>query len=101
MTPESGHVDFDVAPDRRWTIPIAQIGGLPIAVIDRADSAQLMIDAAFSRRDTGLPPLVFTSANGQVLSLCARDPHIRDLFLASRPHSGRRHAAGVGFPPVP
>ena len=42
-----------------------------------------MVDAALARRDTAEPPLVFTSANGQVLSMCASDPHIRDLFLAA------------------
>ena len=29
------------------------------------------------------PPLIFTSANGQVLSLCARHSTIRDMFLAA------------------
>jgi len=50
-------------------------------VIDRAESAKLMIDLALARRGAGAPPLVITSANGQVLSMCAQDPHIRDLFL--------------------
>jgi hypothetical protein len=35
MTPSSGHVCFDVAADRRWTMPVADIGGFPVAVIDR------------------------------------------------------------------
>jgi N-acetylglucosaminyldiphosphoundecaprenol N-acetyl-beta-D-mannosaminyltransferase len=81
MTPASDHVCFDVAADRRWTIPVADIGGLPIAVIDRAKSAELMIELALSRRDVALPPVVVTSANGQVLSLCARQADIRKLFL--------------------
>jgi N-acetylglucosaminyldiphosphoundecaprenol N-acetyl-beta-D-mannosaminyltransferase len=81
MTPASDHVCFDVAADRRWTIPIADIGGLPIAVIDRAKSAELMVELAISRRDAALPPVVVTSANGQVLSLCARQADIRKLFL--------------------
>jgi exopolysaccharide biosynthesis WecB/TagA/CpsF family protein len=81
MTAESGCVHFDAAPDRRWTIPVAEIDGLPIAAIDCAKSAQLMIDVALNRRNAALPPLVSTSANGQVLSLCARQSHIRDLFL--------------------
>ena len=62
---------------------LSHIGGLPIAVIDRAKSAQLLIDLSLSRRDSALPPLIVTSANGQVLSLCARRPEIRDLFLQS------------------
>ena len=50
-------------------------------MIDRARSAALMVDTALSRRNTARRPLVFTSANGQVLSMCARDARIRDLFL--------------------
>ena len=60
---------------------MATIGGLPIAVIGRAGSAELMIDVALRRRGSGQRPLIFTSANGQVLSMCARDAAIRDLFL--------------------
>ncbi|MBV1696813.1 MAG: WecB/TagA/CpsF family glycosyltransferase [Hyphomicrobiales bacterium] len=81
MTPVSDHVCFDVAADRPRTIPVAAIGGLPIAVIDRATSAELMVELALSRRDVARPPVVMTSANGQVLSLCARQPDIRKLFL--------------------
>jgi N-acetylglucosaminyldiphosphoundecaprenol N-acetyl-beta-D-mannosaminyltransferase len=64
-------------------IPTVMIGGLPIAVIDRVRSAELMADWAVARRGSGQRPLYITSANGQVLSLCAADPAIRDLFLAS------------------
>jgi exopolysaccharide biosynthesis WecB/TagA/CpsF family protein len=81
MTAASGCLYFDGTADRRWAVPVATIGGLPIAVIDRAKSAQLMIDAALSRRNTALPPLIISSANGQVLSMCARQSRIRDLFL--------------------
>lgn len=83
MTAQSGCLYFDGAADRRWAVPLARIGGLPIAVIDRAKSAQLMIDVALSRRHSALPPLIFSSANGQVLSLCARQARIRELFLAA------------------
>jgi N-acetylglucosaminyldiphosphoundecaprenol N-acetyl-beta-D-mannosaminyltransferase len=64
----------------RLDIPVEMIGGLPIAVIDRARSAQLMIDIAAARRDSNQPALVFTSANGHVLSICAQDGHVRRLF---------------------
>jgi N-acetylglucosaminyldiphosphoundecaprenol N-acetyl-beta-D-mannosaminyltransferase len=64
-------------------LPRVMIGGLPIAVIDRARSAELMIELAVARRGSGEPPLYVTSANGQVLSLCAADPEMRRLFLAS------------------
>jgi N-acetylglucosaminyldiphosphoundecaprenol N-acetyl-beta-D-mannosaminyltransferase len=81
MELQTGGVSLDTAADRRWTVPIIGIGGLPVAVIDRAKSAQLMIDVALNRRNSARPPLIFSSANGQVLSLCARQPWIRDLFL--------------------
>jgi len=81
MTSHTGCVCFDIAPDRRWVVPVAAIGGLPIAIIDRTRSAELMVDLALGRRNAGLRPLIFTSANGQVLSMCARQPQIRDLFL--------------------
>jgi len=83
MTASSGCLYFDGAADRRWAVPFTAIGGLPIAVIDRAKSAQLMIDTALRRRGTRQPPLIFSSANGQVISTCARHSHIRDLFLDS------------------
>lgn len=83
MAIETGHLSFDVGTGHRRMIAVVRIGGLPIAVIDRAKSAQLMIDIALKRRNSGLPPVIFTSANGQVLSLCARQPRIRDLFIGS------------------
>ena len=67
----------DVGPE----LPVEIVGGLPIAVIDRARSARLMIDVAAARRNSQKPALVFTSANGQVLSMCARHGNIRQLFL--------------------
>ena len=59
------------------------VGGLPLAVIDRRDSAHLMVATAVARRGSGEPPPILTSANGQVLSMCARDPELRALFLAA------------------
>jgi N-acetylglucosaminyldiphosphoundecaprenol N-acetyl-beta-D-mannosaminyltransferase len=76
-------IHFDGISASDWTLPQVTIGGLPIAVIDRAQSVELMIDAALARRNAGAPPLIFTSANGQVLSLCARDARVRDQFLAA------------------
>jgi len=76
-----GKVGFDVTSNRRRQVSISRVGGLPIAIVDRAESAELMVDLALDRRDTTIPPLIVTSANGQVLSLCARQAAIRDLFL--------------------
>jgi exopolysaccharide biosynthesis WecB/TagA/CpsF family protein len=64
-------------------IPTVRVGGLPIAIIDRARSAQGMIDVALARRGVGGPPLVVTSANGQVISACARDSSVHSLFCAA------------------
>jgi exopolysaccharide biosynthesis WecB/TagA/CpsF family protein len=83
MPAESGCLSFAATAQTRWDVPVATIGGLPIAVIDRARSAELMVDTALARRDTSVRPLVFTSANGQVLSMCASEPRIRDLFLGA------------------
>jgi N-acetylglucosaminyldiphosphoundecaprenol N-acetyl-beta-D-mannosaminyltransferase len=52
-------------------------------VLDRAQSAQLMIDMAVARRGDGRLPAVITSANGQVISMCARDPQLRRVFLST------------------
>jgi exopolysaccharide biosynthesis WecB/TagA/CpsF family protein len=65
----------------RLDLPVEMIGGLPIAVIDRAKSARLMTDLAAARQSSSQPALVFTSANGHVLSMCARDAHVRKLFM--------------------
>jgi N-acetylglucosaminyldiphosphoundecaprenol N-acetyl-beta-D-mannosaminyltransferase len=83
MPAQTGPVCFAAAAGSQWDVPVAMIGGLPIAVIDRARSAALMVDTALARRNTAQRPLVFTSANGQVLSMCARDARIRDLFLGA------------------
>lgn len=66
-----------------FLFPTVELGGLPIAVVDRARSADAMIAAAIGRRGSGEPPLYSTSANGEVLSRCARDPGLRDLFTAA------------------
>jgi N-acetylglucosaminyldiphosphoundecaprenol N-acetyl-beta-D-mannosaminyltransferase len=81
MSAQNGCLFFEGTSGRRWTIATAEIGGLPIAVIDRAKSTELMIDLALKRRNSGLPPFIFTSANGQVLSICDRQPQLRELFL--------------------
>jgi N-acetylglucosaminyldiphosphoundecaprenol N-acetyl-beta-D-mannosaminyltransferase len=81
--PATGYLAFAAEGQRRREVPVARIGGLPIAIIDRTQSAELMVETALARRDNAQRPLVFTSANGQVLSMCARDARIRDLFLAA------------------
>jgi N-acetylglucosaminyldiphosphoundecaprenol N-acetyl-beta-D-mannosaminyltransferase len=65
------------------SVPAAIVGGLPVAVIDRDQSARLMIDLAMARRGRAQAPLIITSANGQVISMCARDARVRELFLSA------------------
>lgn len=67
------------APDLLADIPHTWLGGLPIALLDRAATADLMIAAAQSPvwRDR---PLIMTSANGEVVSRCRSDPAIAALF---------------------
>ena len=72
-----------VQASKQLAVPTEMIGGLPIAVIDRAQSARLMAEFAFERRNGGEPPLIFTSANGQVVSMCAQDSEVRELFTAA------------------
>jgi N-acetylglucosaminyldiphosphoundecaprenol N-acetyl-beta-D-mannosaminyltransferase len=75
-----GHVSFATRYGP-WRVPLTRVGGLPIGIINRRQSAALMVDTALDRRGTGLSPLIITSANGQVLSLCASKPEIRHLLM--------------------
>ena len=71
--------DGDVAPDPLANVPRTWLGDLPIALLDRAATADLMIAAAQSpvRRDR---PLIMTSANGEVISRCRSDTTVAALF---------------------
>jgi exopolysaccharide biosynthesis WecB/TagA/CpsF family protein len=62
-------------------LPTLPLGGLPIALIDRKQSARSMVDIALARRGAQSPPPIVTSANGQVISMCAAEPGMRSLFL--------------------
>ncbi len=56
-----------------------RLGGLAITVSTRDEAAKYLVHSALHKRP-GVKPLFVTSANGQVLSMCARDPAIRALF---------------------
>jgi N-acetylglucosaminyldiphosphoundecaprenol N-acetyl-beta-D-mannosaminyltransferase len=56
------------------------IAGLPVARLDRARTAQLIIDLAVKFR-RGDRPWIATSVNGQVLSNAALDPPLREAML--------------------
>jgi exopolysaccharide biosynthesis WecB/TagA/CpsF family protein len=60
-----------------------RLGGLPIVRAGLEDSAQRFIDHALSVRGTGARPLFSTSANGQVIAMCAKDAAQLQLLLSA------------------
>lgn len=58
-----------------------RVGGLPISLETCQSAAQNLLDHAMKARQTGELPIYSTSANGQVLSHCALDSNVRELFL--------------------
>jgi N-acetylglucosaminyldiphosphoundecaprenol N-acetyl-beta-D-mannosaminyltransferase len=73
LTAAGGGSDILLDIEQIW------LGGLPIARLSLAATADLMIAAAKSRA-TRDRPLVMTSANGEVISRCRNDRAIADLF---------------------
>lgn len=67
------------ACNRLLCVPQTTVGGLRIAVLDRTETARLMIEMAIRRRGMGIP-LLMSSANGEVLSRCASDAHLAQLM---------------------
>ncbi|WP_420132908.1 WecB/TagA/CpsF family glycosyltransferase [Rhodopseudomonas sp.] len=57
------------------------IGGLPIVVADRAETARAMVDEALKRRGLWRYPAYMTSTNGEVTYRCAVDPAEHAMFL--------------------
>lgn len=82
MTDRKNGMAQEPAAGLAWSPPVERVtvGGLPIAVLDRAQTARMMCDAARARARGGRP-LYLTSANGEVLARCWRDPQMRALFL--------------------
>jgi exopolysaccharide biosynthesis WecB/TagA/CpsF family protein len=58
---------------------LVSVGGLSIAALGRQATAKLMVQVATERSRVG-PPLLFTSANGEVISKCSRSAEFRRLF---------------------
>lgn len=68
--------------DLMRSVPTMRLGGMPIAVLDMQQTADLMIAAAQTHRRPNLP-IFMTSANGEVLSRHASNPDFaRILSLA-------------------
>jgi exopolysaccharide biosynthesis WecB/TagA/CpsF family protein len=78
--PREKRGDTFIQTDRAFHFARTIVGGLPVAVLDRRATAELMVKAALARRGTGQRCLFFTSANGQVISLCASEPDVKQLF---------------------
>jgi exopolysaccharide biosynthesis WecB/TagA/CpsF family protein len=68
--------------DRLGNLPQVRMAGLTIAAIGMEETADLMIEAALTRRWPG-GPYVLTSANGEVISRCHRDPELAELFRSA------------------
>jgi exopolysaccharide biosynthesis WecB/TagA/CpsF family protein len=60
--------------------PRVVVGGLPVAALDRRETARLTISAALARRGRQGRCAFFTTVNGQVVSLCASRPDVKRLF---------------------
>jgi len=60
-------------------IETARVGGLPIACLTIAETADLMMAAVSQARRQGRP-IYMTSANGEVIARCMYEPEIAQLF---------------------
>jgi exopolysaccharide biosynthesis WecB/TagA/CpsF family protein len=58
-----------------------RIGGLPVVVANRAETARVMVDESLKRRGLWRYPAYLTSTNGEVTYRCAVDESERSLFL--------------------
>ena len=65
---------------RNW--PKVDVGGLPVTASTLAGAAEDLVNYALSPWRRPLP-VISTSVNGQVLSLCANDPDTRALVAAA------------------
>ena len=71
------------APKQEWR-PIVHVGRLPIDAVDIQETAQAFVDYCQSaERAAAARPIYSTSVNGQVISLCARDRKLAEMFLSA------------------
>jgi N-acetylglucosaminyldiphosphoundecaprenol N-acetyl-beta-D-mannosaminyltransferase len=64
---------------RNW--PRILLGGLPVVVTNRDESARVMVDEALRRKGLWRFPAYLTSTNGEVAYRCATDSSERELFM--------------------
>lgn len=73
------------SPDRRGTAfrqwKRILLGGLPVVVADRKETARVIVQEAIKRRGLWRYPAYLTSTNGEVTYRCAADAAERQLFL--------------------
>lgn len=60
--------------------PRTFVGGLEIPALTREQIAGLLLDEAIGRRGREVPCLYLSTANGQVISMCAKDQKVHRLF---------------------
>lgn len=77
MTMPARHLPSEFRP---W--PVVEVGGLAVTASTLADATHDIIEYCKAPSRLGRPVLI-TSINGQVLSICARDAKVRDLFAQS------------------
>jgi N-acetylglucosaminyldiphosphoundecaprenol N-acetyl-beta-D-mannosaminyltransferase len=68
-----------------------RIGGLPVVVANRIETARVMVDESLKRRGLWRYPAYLTSTNDEVTYRCAVDEGERSLFL----HADAIHADGM------
>jgi exopolysaccharide biosynthesis WecB/TagA/CpsF family protein len=69
---------------RQQSRPLVHVGLLPIDAVDIEETAQAFINYCLSaERDSASRPVYSTSVNGQVISLCARDRKLAEMFLSA------------------
>jgi exopolysaccharide biosynthesis WecB/TagA/CpsF family protein len=62
--------------------PVARIGHLPVESASLAEAAESFVRICQSKTRAARPHYS-TSANGQVISMCARDPEVERMFLCA------------------
>ncbi len=73
--------DMNVSGMADW--PHVVLGGLPVVCSTMAEAASGFIEQAHRARGQNDLPFYSTSANGQVLAMCVRDPDYMKLMLAA------------------
>jgi exopolysaccharide biosynthesis WecB/TagA/CpsF family protein len=77
------------SPMGHW--PTTLLGGLPIVRCSMDEAAQGFVEQALLHRGTNARPFYSTSANGQVIALCAKNSDFQNLML----EADQIHADGM------